>query len=180
MIISIRGTNGAGKSTLVREIMSRYEKTLIQYPAKDKRKPMGYVCSNFEKTKGFFVAGHYEIANGGIDTLPSLECAYDLALKHHQLGLDVILEGKNFTEPPTWILKQHEDKVDIRVVLIDIPLSQCIKAVRARGHKIKEDTIAALHAKSRKQFEVFKKAGVHVFKGNRKQCLEKVASWLRA
>jgi hypothetical protein len=164
---------------LVREVMSRYEATLIKYPSKNKRKPMGYICSNFDKTHGFFVPGHYEIANGGIDTLPDMACAYDLAIKHHKLGLDVLMEGKNFTEPPTWILKQHKAGKDIRVVMIDLPLAQCIKSVRDRGHKIQEKTIASLHAKSRKQFEIFKEAGVHVFKGSRKQCLEKVASWLR-
>jgi len=185
MIISIRGTNGAGKSTLVKKIMDDVIYTggivtPISYPAEEnKRKPMGYICNNTSKINSFFVIGHYEIANGGIDTVPSLAYAYELALGHHELGMHVIMEGKNFTEPLTWILEQHQNKLDIRVVLIDTPFSKCVESVRARGHKIKEETIAMLHAKSQVQFNVFKEAGIRAFKGTRRQCLSEVQSWLR-
>ena len=187
MIISIRGTNGAGKSTLVRQIMDHFvltggTVTAISYPAEEnKRKPMGYICSRVigGGDQGLFVVGHYEIPNGGIDTVPSLAYAYELALGHHELGMDVIMEGKNFTEPLTWILEQHQNKLDIRVVLIDIPVEQCIEAVRARGHKIREETIVTLHAKSHVQFNVFQEAGVRAFKGTRQQCLKEVQSWLK-
>jgi ABC-type sugar transport system ATPase subunit len=187
MIVSIRGTNGAGKSTLVRSIMKRIisdggKVTAIKYPAdENKKRPLGYICSPAGKTKGIFVVGHYEpmTANGGIDTTPSLKYAYKLALEHHELGLNVIMEGKNFTESPKWILDQHGAEFDIRVALIDLPVAQCIKAVRKRGHKIKEETIKTLHAKSREQYKIFEKAGVTVFKGTRDECFEKVKAWLR-
>lgn len=185
MIVSIRGTNGAGKSTLVRKVMDDCVRdggivATIRYPAKEnKRKPMGYVCFNPErKAIPFFIIGHYEIPNGGIDTMPSLKYAYELALGHHELGMHILMEGKNFTEPLTWFLEQHQRKMDIRVVLIDIPLSECVAAVRERGHTIKEETITTLHAKSRMQFDAFKEAGIRAFKGSRQQCLDEVQSWL--
>jgi len=185
MIISIRGTNGSGKSTLVRWIMDDFAKngggvTMMKYPPeKHKRKPMGYLCRNADQTKALFVVGHYEIDNGGIDTVPSLDYAYDLALNHHMIGFDVIMEGKNFTESTAWLIKQHENELDVRVVLIDTPVKECIKSVRKRGHKIQEKTIRALHARSRVQFKVFQKAGILSFKGSRAQCLSKVRSWLK-
>ena len=183
MIVSIRGTNGAGKSTLVRTIMDSLIQTgctitTIKYPAdKNKRRPMGYICES--GAAPIFVVGHYETKNGGLDTSPSLAYAYELAVSHLALGFNVIMEGKNFTESPAWILEQHNLGVDIRVVLIDIPVKQCIKAVRARGHKIKKETIIALHAKSREQYKIFVKAGVRAFKGTRQQCLKEVQSWLK-
>jgi hypothetical protein len=185
MIISLRGTNGSGKSTIVREIMKSYETIVkVKYPPDwSKRVPTGYICINKDSVRRLFVVGHYEavkdkIVNGGVDTTPGLAYAYDLALKHHEFGCDVIMEGKNFTESPKWILNLHECKFDIRVALIDIPLEECIKSVRGRGHKIKEETITALHTRSKAQFKIFEKAGVHAIKGSRRQCLEKVQSWL--
>jgi uridine kinase len=187
MIISVRGTNGAGKSTLVREVMKGFTHDggkvyAMQYPPEEnKHRPMGYICRNADQTKALFIIGHYENAkaNGGVDTLPNMKYAHDLALNHHSMGFDVLMEGKNFTESPAWILKQHEDKLDVRVVLIDTPVKLCIKSVIARGHKIQEKTIRGLHAKSRVQFRLFERAGVPAYKGTRRQCLEKVQSWLK-
>jgi len=185
MIISIRGANGAGKSTLVRWIMEDFTKnggtiTTMKYPPEKKKiKPCGYICRTADQTKALFVVGHYEIANGGLDTIPSLAYAYELALNHHTMGFDVIMEGKNFTETPTWITDLHMQKLDVRVAMIDIPVKECVESVRARGHKIKEETIKSLHAKSLRQFEIFKHAGVRIFKGDREQCLEEVRKWLK-
>jgi thymidylate kinase len=180
MIISIRGTNGAGKSTLVRSIMDCFgTRIAMRYPPDEKKRvPMGYILRSKDDTRSLLVTGHYETVNGGIDTMPSLVYAYDLALKHHELACDVIMEGKNFTESPAWILSLHKRKFDIRVVLLDVPVEQAIQSVRARGHKIQERTIRDLHNRSRLQFTKFENHGVKSFKGNRRQCLEEVKRWL--
>jgi hypothetical protein len=182
VIISLRGTNGAGKSSLVHKVMHAFGGTVItiQYPPEQrKRVPMGYILRSEDETRSLFVMGHYEKTNGGVDTMPSLVYAYDLALKHYELGCDVIMEGKNFTETPAWILGLHKRKIDIRVALIDVPVEQAIQSVRERGHRIQEKTIRDLHARSRVQYALFEEWGVTTFKGNRRQCYEEVKTWLK-
>jgi energy-coupling factor transporter ATP-binding protein EcfA2 len=183
MIIKLLGTNGAGKSTLVRTIMRDYQVAgdviTVQYPSEEGRKlrPQGYICrANFRR---LFVLGHYEIANGGVDTLPSLDYAYKLALTHHELGSDVMMEGKNFNDSAARTLILIKNKLDVRVVLLDLGVDLCIQSVRERGHNISEDTIRKLHKKSRDQYSIFQNAGATTFKGGRSQCLAEVRKWLR-
>lgn len=186
MIISLRGSNGSGKSTLVRDVMRSWLDSggtivKVMYPPdQNKRVPLGYICISADETRRLFIVGHYGIPNGGVDTVPSLAYAYDLAVRHHELGSDVLMEGKNFTEPTKWLIKLHERGLDVRVVLLDIPIEECIASVRKRGHKIQEKTIRSLHAKSRNQFEVFSSAGLRTHRGDRRSCLERVQAWLKS
>lgn len=179
MIISLRGTNGSGKSTIVREVMRLYWNRIeIQYPGR--RKPTGYVLRPRQVSgRNLFVPGHYEIANGGVDTLPDLPTAYDLIKKHHLLGMNVLYEGKNMSDGVTHILGiMQENKPAIHVALIDEPVKKCVAAVRERGHKIKVETIEKLHAKSRRDCDALEKQGVTVFRGNRAAVLRQVREWL--
>jgi hypothetical protein len=129
MIINIRGTNGAGKSTLVRKVMERYQTiTQIEYPAeikgrKGNRKirPMGYLCAT--DVQRLFIPGHYEIANGGVDTIHNLEYAYKLILEHHSWGANVLYEGMNWHDSvKTRLLVLHEC-LDVHVIFIKLPLA---------------------------------------------------------
>ena len=178
MIISLRGTNGSGKSTIVREIMRLYWNRIeIQYPGR--RKPTGYVLRPRQVSgRNLFVPGHYEIANGGVDTLPDLPTAYDLIKKHHLLGMNVLYEGKNMSDGAAQILLLRDKKFPLSVALIDEPVKKCVAAVRERGHKIKVETIEKLHAKSRRDCDALEKSGVMVFRGNRAAVLRQVRAWL--
>jgi ABC-type cobalamin/Fe3+-siderophores transport system ATPase subunit len=178
MIINLRGTNGSGKSALVRTIMSLYPTvTQIAYPeAEHKRRPMGYICR--KGVNRLFIPGHYEIANGGIDTLPSLNYAYDLILKHHEFAADVLFEGKNLTDNIERLLIMHQAKLDISVIFINLSVADCIKAVRARGHAIQEKTIEAIDKKCKKEFATLSKAGVKCLQLGRAEALKTVAHWL--
>lgn len=89
LIISLRGANGSGKSTIVRAIMAqashRQEQRIPQ-----RQKPIGYWCefacrADLPDTRphALYVPGHYEIANGGVDTLRYLDDAYAAIRRAH-------------------------------------------------------------------------------------------------
>jgi hypothetical protein len=177
MIVFIRGTNGAGKSTIVRRVKEMFDEvTQIEYPHPHKKRPMGYVC--LKGPRQLFIPGHYEIGNGGIDTLPSLDYAYEMITKHHEIGLDVLAEGKNLSDGVARLLKLHHGGADVRVVFLKVPLATCIASVRKRGHKIKENTIRMLHERSGRDLERLKKAGVTVTADSRRIAEERIAKWL--
>lgn len=178
MIISLRGTNGSGKSTIVRSIMSLYRCEIeVQYPGR--KKPTGYILKRKHLSeRSLFVPGHYEIANGGIDTLPDLPTAYDLIRKHHELGMDVLYEGKNMSDGVAQILSLSQKDVPLAVALIEESVKKCVASVRKRGHKIKVETIEKLHAKSRRDADALEKKGVTVYRGNRAAVLHQVRQWL--
>lgn len=186
MIISLRGTNGAGKSHLVRELMRSYDQ-ILPVMSDGRRRPLGYDCAitgylasaHCRTTVArLWIVGHYEIANGGIDTLGSLDEAYaEIASRH--LPTDscrkprhVIYEGKNLSDGPGRLLDLAKS-ADVRVVHLDTPLEECVASVRARGHKIREETIARLHEKSRRDVEHFRQimGESRVFVGQRAECL---------
>jgi predicted ABC-type ATPase len=178
MIINIRGINGAGKSTLVREIMSRYSSVIaMQYPEEmNKRKPMGYICKHHDKR--LFILGHYEIKNGGMDTLPSKEFAYKLVLSHHEFGADVLFEGMNWQDNIKNLVWLHQQGLDVRVMFIDISIKKAIQSVHDRGHDIAERTFEKLYKKTNKQFADLGLAGVYCVKQDRATALNTVVDWL--
>jgi energy-coupling factor transporter ATP-binding protein EcfA2 len=180
MIVNIRGTNGAGKSTIVRTIMELYpEIKTMQYPKHEGKKvPMGYICSRDQGTRNLFIPGHYQIANGGIDTMPSMDYAQKLMLSHHEFGADVLAEGKNFNDGVQWLVCWYGKKLDVRVVFIDHPVMACIKAVRERGHSIKEETIIRLADKSEKEYRTLLKVGMTCVSLPREEALDQIKHWL--
>lgn len=176
MIISLRGTNGAGKSTIVRTLMERLgvhnrEELRVDW----RRKPLGYFYRE-AVTPGLFVPGHYEIANGGVDTIESLESAYELILAYASRGFNVIYEGKNMSDGPKWVRKI--EPTQITLVHVELPVDECISAVRSRGHSIKEETIRKLHDKTTRDMETLEREGYRVYRGDRKSCLEFCAAAL--
>jgi predicted kinase len=176
MIIALHGTNGAGKSTLARTIMSEYE-TKEPLMATGRRKPLGYNLT-MEGIPDLFVPGHYEIANGGIDTIKSLDDVYYLIQLANTQGKNVLFEGKNMSNGSGRILR-HCLRTNTRIILIDHPVDECIASVRARGHTIKEETIRKLHRKARLDAEVLTQHGYQVAVCDRESALETCRLWLR-
>lgn len=179
VIISIRGTNGAGKSTIVRKIMASYDlKIAVQHPGFGTRRPTGYICKGGHTP--LFVPGHYEIANGGIDTLPSLDAAYDLARIYSlELGMNVLMEGKNLSDGVTRVLALRDSGCEVAVFWLDFDVEQSIAAVRSRGHKIKKDTIRRIEEKCAIDYDALgQESDIWLASGGREECFSQVSRWL--
>lgn len=181
-IISLRGTNGAGKSTIVRAIMKLYDQkreNMVMW----RRKPLSYVLGKLRSEDGaivmreeLFIPGHYEIANGGVDTLADLDSAYDLIREAYEQKYNVLYEGKNMSDSVNRLAEFP--KTDVAVIVVDHPVDECIASVRARGHSIKEETIRRLHTKVNNDALKFIELGFQVHRLNREQALAHVRELL--
>ena len=171
MIISLRGTSGAGKSHLVRRIMELYPNAHPEF-VEFRAKPLYTVHSG-----RVAILGHYEIANGGVDTIRRLGEAYalasDLYMRYH-----VLMEGKNMSDGVKQVMALTGKGYDIHVVHIDTPVDKCIESVRSRGHSIAERSIIRTHRKVLNDLLFFRKYKVNVFQGSRDECFEYVKELL--
>jgi hypothetical protein len=181
MIISLRGTSGAGKSTLARAIFEQYE-TKREIGQEGRRQPMyalhGRLLPDGIGRRTLMVPGHYKIANGGIDTLETLEEAYGLVRWANGLGHDVLMEGKCMSDGAARIIERARAGADARVVHINTPLSECIESVRNRGHNISPISIEKTYRKVERDIETIIEAGLRVFVGDRAQCRREIETWL--
>lgn len=149
MIYTIRGTNGSGKSTIVHRLLEEYgtyEQVWSDNP--NRRRPDALILIS-PWYKDVVVIGHYKIQNGGMDTLKDLDYCYNLALKYHLLGYDVIMEGKNMSDSVD-NLSIFSPK-DVCAIFLNTPLDVCIASVRDRGHNIQEKTIVSIFRKMNNQ-----------------------------
>lgn len=177
MIISLRGASGSGKSTIVRAIFMKYQYHRSKFM--DGRKKPYYVVhgmNSFELiTKTLVVPGHYEIGNGGVDTLGSLDEAYHIARWADNMRWDVLMEGKCMSDGVPNVAKLHEEHRDIRVVHINTSVAECHASVIKRGHMISRSSIEKTHVKILRNMEQFK---CKTFSGSRTECLHQVQEWL--
>lgn len=178
MIVSIRGSNGSGKSTLVRRIVDLVPRSCeIAYPEDmNKKKPMAQILFPSE-IRRIFVPGHYAIRNGGIDTM-DLNYAYDVILKAHEDGADVLYEGHNYRDGAARLLLLRERGLDVRTVLLTTNLQECIASVRARGHGICDETITKIYLRCLRDNDKFAAAGIPAEKLDRDAALARVREWL--
>lgn len=174
MIISLRGTSGSGKSHLVRQVVGLYERhrpvmldgRLKPYYEIHGRNPLG---------KCLVTPGHYQIANGGIDTLATLDQAYRIATWAERQGHDVLMEGKNMSDGVKNVNALVDEGLSVCVVVINTDVSLCVKSVRERGHKIAEKSIQRTHAKVMRDSANFHCETVI---GDRQSCLEHICRLL--
>ena len=181
MIISLRGTSGSGKSTLVRKITALYATGGVPFFVDGRRKAYYTTWVRDPPTgRALVVPGHYDIANGGIDTLGSLDEAYDIAREADAKGHDVLMEGKNMSDGPPHALNLWKmEGRDVRVVHINEPLSKCIRSVRKRGHSIADETIRKTHDKCLRDVTTFRCHGMpHVRQEGREKCFDIIKWWL--
>jgi hypothetical protein len=124
------------------------------------------------------VLGHYEIKNGGVDTLAHLSDAYMLAGDLY-LRYNVLMEGKNMSDGVNHAMKLIAQGFSVRVIHINTDVIECINSVRQRGHKIAERSIIRTHRKVMRDIKTFKEYGVNVFEGNRDECYSHVKELLQ-
>lgn len=177
MIISLRGASGSGKSTLARTIFMQYQRHRLRY--EEGRKKPYYVIHGRDGVTNLVVPGHYEIDNGGVDTLRSLDAAYniarwaDTAMRYH-----VLMEGKCMSDGTTHVTALKLEKRDVRVVQLNVPISVCEASVQKRGHKIAQASIIKTSRKVAANMETFRCMNIPTFSGSRDECLSQVQTWL--
>lgn len=178
MIISLRGASGSGKSTIVRAIFMQYTRHRPKFM--DGRKKPYYVIHGLQtieirSSRCLVVPGHYEIGNGGVDTLDSLGEAYAIARWADNMRWDVLMEGKCMSDGVPNVEKLHVEKRDVRVVHINTSVEECHASVIKRGHMIARASIEKTHAKILRNMEQFK---CKTFSGSRTECQHQVETWL--
>lgn len=174
MIISLRGTSGAGKSHLARRVMDGYARSRPVHVI-GRQKPQ-YTIFTDKGRPPLAVLGHYEIKNGGVDTLPHLGAAYLLAVDLYPM-YHVLMEGKNMSDGVTHAFDLR-DKHDVRIVYINTKIEDCINSVRQRGHNIAERSIIRTHRKVQRDIKRFSEIGMSVFQGDRDECFHYVRDLL--
>lgn len=175
MIVSLRGTNGAGKSTLVRNIMKMYQDIEASFE-EGRRKPIGYKLFSSDLPP-LFVPGHYEIGNGGIDTIRDLNMVYNLIRLYDRRGFHVLYEGKNMTDGFNRV--SQLPKCHTEIVVIDHSVTDCVRSVRLRGHIIREKTIHIIHEKVMRDAEKLRLEGFSVSVLDRALAFEKCCEILK-
>lgn len=173
MIISIRGMSGSGKSTLVRRLVETRGAGVPHYIG-GRRKPLfsTYAC-------GLAVLGHYEIKNGGIDTLKHLDDAYALAAELSNAGRTVVMEGKCMSDGVRHVVALAEEGRDVRVIFLSTSFETCVESVRLRGHNIARHSMERTHRKIQRDLEMMRSVrGVQLFVGHRNESFDKLVEWV--
>lgn len=179
-VILLRGTNGAGKSTIVRAIMKLYDEC-ITHERSGRRRPLGYYChTNSGFPHQLYIPGHYEIANGGIDTIKSLEEVFQNIWEAYDNGYSVLFEGKNMQDG-TVALRATElfSKEQMAFIHVNTPVDVCIHSVRQRGHSIAEKTILSIAKRIPLVTDGLTMAGYECFTLSREDALAKVKELLQ-
>jgi hypothetical protein len=152
LLVNIRGTCGAGKSHIVHEVRRR--RTMVPVFEQGRRRPAGYTSD------GLFIAGHYEIAIGGIDTFKTLDDAYDV-IDRWGRSRNVLCEGKAQNRDVEYLIGRQ---LSFRIVCINLTTSPeiAIASVRRRGHNISWDIINRTHRKCQRDAVTLRAAGIRV------------------
>lgn len=151
MIINIRGTSGSGKSTVVRKIKDCYfesEPIMVE----GRRQPIGYMLSRVWG-KRLFLAGHYETACGGCDTITSIDQIYELVRQYHNDETDVLFEGLLISAEVNRTTALHTDGLPLLVVGMNTPLDICLSSINTRRQEafIAKTAIAEARNEGRKK-----------------------------
>lgn len=132
MILNIRGASGSGKSTLARHVMDaalrRAGGRCVLEFADGRRRPVGYRYTTSKRS--LVVLGHYEIANGGMDTV-ELDEGYRMIREWAGAGWDVLYEGKTLRDRASSVIDLSH-YWPTRVLHLTTPLDECVRRIRQR------------------------------------------------
>lgn len=139
-IINIRGTSGSGKSTLVRNLMASHSKLVMRVHGR--KQPIGYIVTPDDAPR-FVVAGHYETACGGTDTIPNMDQIFELVRYWIGSNCNVVFEGLLSSAEFKRTAALHKDGYELHVIHIDIPLEVCLSAVEGRRWEAYQEKLHA-------------------------------------
>ncbi len=164
MIVFLMGGHGSGKSTAMRALMSEHELSPVH--ADGRRYPIGYVDEKL------FVVGHYEIPNGGADTVRPLD-ALEKLVRDQARRRHVVFEGvgqAGFAKV-VWRLAR---KLDVTVILLTTSMARCYRSVLNRGHTLSEEGAARSWNRCQRAAAELEKQGVRVLRLDRAECRERL------
>lgn len=182
MILNIRGASGSGKSTLARAVMSKYRVERVR--REGRRNPLGYLCTHRELTAvpRLFVVGHYEIANGGLDTV-DLDEGWALVATHAARRRNVLVEGKTLRD--RWQnVAALAARWPCRIVLLTTPVDECVRRIRrrvgpsGRTHDIAPHSVEAMARKCATDAQRLREAGFVVDDMTLEEAVAQCHSWL--
>lgn len=174
MIVRLVGTSGAGKSTIVHQLMRARDVDRSVVRRVGRRHPVGYLLHRGQ-APSLYVMGHYEIANGGVDTLDDhLDEIYDDAARWHESGSSVLMEGKNMSDGARRTIELSRRGLPITVVALTTPVDECVRGVRERGHRIAERSIVKTALKVARACAQMRDAGVPVIECSRARAADEV------
>jgi hypothetical protein len=161
MILNLRGNHASGKTTVVRKLLAHFPSKPI-FGALGPRMPEAYLCETGRCP--FYILGPYNVPGmAGCDyvTMRGMALMLELLDKYVSKG-DILYEGVLLSVrilAPTigkWLL-EHKD--DVRILILDTTLEQCLAALKERQDKSayrpgKDDTLLQVQ---QRQFERVKK-----------------------
>jgi predicted kinase len=173
LLINVRGTCGSGKSTVVHQIRELV-KTVPVYSIGRKR-PVGYTGYTMQ---GLFIAGHYEIPMGGLDTFGTLDEAFEV-IDRWGHSRHVLCEGKAQNRDVPYLLGRLHG-FDVRCINLSTPAEECVQSVRNRvsAHRIRSELIERVYRKCQRDAVELAKGGVGVLNCDRETAVEAVRKWL--
>lgn len=129
MIITLRGTSGSGKSTVAFTLLKNFPSEKVM----DGKKILGYRV-DAGLSKPIYLVGKYETACGGTDAINTQKESCDRAIRWHEAGGHVILEGLLLSGggPKAEVTARVTETGDYRHAFLDTPLEVCIERVKKR------------------------------------------------
>jgi hypothetical protein len=123
-----------------------------------------------------FIAGHYEIAIGGIDTFKTLDDAYDV-IDRWGAHRNVLCEGKAQNRDVDYLIGRQ---LSFHVVCVNLatPPDEAVASVRQRGHNIRPEIIHRTWRKCQRDAEILRRAGVTVHDAERAEAMNIVRGLL--
>lgn len=160
MIVYLIGGHGSGKSTAVRSLMrARGGMTPVVCPGR--RRPLGYNDGTV------FVLGHYDIPNGGSDTVRPMSRMMETMREWSRVSSLVVAEGVGQAGFPRELLRLSRLR-RVEVILLSTDLETCAASVAARGHKLSREGVERAWRRSRRAAELLRDGGVDVLELSRR------------
>jgi hypothetical protein len=176
MIVRVAGGNGAGKSHVVHRVIAMYEHRTL---ARDQL----LLEKGTDGLQNTFVPGHYNIVNGGLDTVPSgarLAEMRERMRRHAEAGWHVLYEVSSQKEGSAWMLEMLRAGHACRHVLLSTSDDDRVLGVRGRGHGIREDLIRASGRRAERLTMELCIGGVPILVLSREAAFRRVLEHLRS
>lgn len=165
MIHYIVGGHGSGKSTVVHQLMRRGE-WKPEFVA-DRRAPLGYSSGKV------FVAGRYDIANGGTDTIRPLRKMVQILRDWSRDGFLVIAEGVGQARFADEMARVCGKEIAV-VYALSTDLKTCVSSVRKRGHHLSPDGVKRSWTRSQNVVTELRGLGIDVQTFSREKLITKL------